>query len=210
MRRALAPYDDADPPYWKFAFSPKLMCRVDKAHIPLDRLERLHPNTFAKLGDYFSFVFVRNPYARAVSSFAEWCVRMRLKKRLADPRWAKPAFRNYVAALDLKKAHESATWIHACPQHLFTSVRGRPVCAAVGRVERLEGDFAAIAKKIGLDADARVDRHNALAKRTGEPAGEPAPDDPFQGARDWYDRDTAKRVADFYAADFEMFGYPRA
>jgi len=200
VRRRLAPLDDAAPPFWKFAFSLRLGRVVDRAHIPLEDLERAYPRAFAKLAAYRSFTFVRDPYARTVSSFAEWCVRTGRKRKLTDPAWARSRFGDYVAALDPARVKSDPAWIHACPQHLFVFRRGVQVCARWGRTERFQADYAHIVDWIGLDPEAPPEQHNQSRHRTqGQPLG--------QG---WYDAAASARVAAFYAADFELFGYDRA
>jgi len=196
VRRTLAPLDDASPAFWKFGFNFRLGRRIDKAHLPLDDLARAFPAAFAKLGAYRSFTFVRNPYQRTRSAFAEWCVRTGRKRKLADPDWARSAFRDYVAALDPTAVRSSPTWIHACPQHLFVFHRGVQACGRVGRTESFEADYRSIADWIGVEP-APPAPLNESARRGG-------------GGRDWYDAASARRVSEFYAADFELFGYDRA
>ena len=194
IRRRLAPLDDATPPFWMFAFSLRLGRRIDRAHIPLDDVARAYPQTFDKILAYRSFTFVRNPYGRAVSAFGEWCVRTGRKRKLARPDWAIPRFRDYLAALDPVKVRSSPTWIHACPQHLFVFAQGRQACGRVGRTEELDTDFPEIARWIGLPETELV-RHNRSRA---------------EALDGWYDGPAARRVAEFYAADFEAFGYDRA
>ena len=208
IRRRLAPLDDAAPAFWSFGFSVKLGRRIDRAHIPLADLERAYPEAFEKLRAYRSFVFVRNPYERVVSSFAEWCVRTGRKRLLARKDRARERFGEYVEALDPARVRSHPTWIHACPQHLYVFHRGQQICGRIGRVEQADVDYRAIAAWIGLEAPATLDHHNDAHARTDRIAGQAAGE--RAAAFDWFDAASARRVAEFYAADFETFAYSRA
>ena len=205
IRRRLAPLDDATPPFWKFGYCAGLGRRIDRAHIPLDDLQLAYPEAYAKVRDYRSFVFVRNPYARAASAFAEWCVRTGRKRQLARRGWARQHFGPYLAALDPDVVRSDPTWIHACPQHLFVFNRGAKVCARVGRMEDFAADFRRIAAWIGLDDTDGLDHHNDVRRRTGAAA----PGRDGQPHRDWFDAAATRRITDFYACDFDVFRYER-
>lgn len=45
--------------------------RIDKAHLPLFVLRQRFPAYFERLAEYFTFMAVRNPFARAISAFNE-------------------------------------------------------------------------------------------------------------------------------------------
>lgn len=56
--------------------------QVDKAHLPQEILKVLSPSDFELLDQYFSFGFVRDPYARAISAYNE--IRPEIYKRWVE------------------------------------------------------------------------------------------------------------------------------
>ena len=211
VRRHLAAYDDSTPPFWNFAINWRLRRRVDKAHIPLEDLERGYPETYDKLRAYWTFAIVRNPYPRAVSSFVEWCKATKRKKKVADVAWARRTFREYVRALDVDRTRMDVTMIHGCPQTMFVMNRGEQICDFVAKLERLNGDLEIVADRLGLAPTSLGERYNVSTLRRGDgPPVDADPRDPFGGVAHWYDCATVRRVERFYAADFEAFGYARA
>jgi len=96
VRRALMPFDTTGDFFWMFH---EIEGRqLDKAHLPLSLLKAYFPEYFERLTSHFVFMFVRDPYARAISAFNE--ARSRIVSE-ADP--AREIVENrdaYVAALN--------------------------------------------------------------------------------------------------------------
>lgn len=69
VRAALTKFDTTGHFFWMFH---ELNGRqVDKAHMPLHVFRQAFPGYFALLQESFTFMLVRDPYARAVSAFNE-------------------------------------------------------------------------------------------------------------------------------------------
>lgn len=69
VRSALTPYDTTHDLFWNFeTWNGR---EIDRAHMPLFMFRSLYPQYFALLSHYLSFMFVRDPYDRAVSAFNE-------------------------------------------------------------------------------------------------------------------------------------------
>lgn len=75
IRRALLKFDDRDDFYWKHHVSRALGRKLDKAHMAADDFRQEFPADFELLGKYFVFMFVRDPYDRAVSAYNEMAER---------------------------------------------------------------------------------------------------------------------------------------
>lgn len=69
VRRALRAFDTTGDFFW--LYDEKDGKTIDKAHLPLSILRDEYPDYFALFDDYFSFMFVRNPYSRIISAFNE-------------------------------------------------------------------------------------------------------------------------------------------
>jgi len=143
----------------------------------------------------FRFTFVRDPYGRALSAFADKVVR---KRKQARPffRWLgrveAPAFIDFLRFLEDGGAMSDAHW---APQ---SDLMLLPVAEfhLVGRLERLEADLSAVVERVFAPAaplairraGPRTDSHRSL-----------------EGA---YTPEAIGIVNRVYAADFETFGYP--
>jgi len=145
---------------------------------------------------YFKFTFVRNPYTRLVSAYEFF-------RRGGHPAWASnQRFRDEILSEYVDFADFVLRWLkprtrwpepHFRPQHEFLELGGKLVMDFVGRVERIEDDFAAVCDRLGMQGDLR--RLNVA--RDGHAA---------LGA--YYTSDAVeRRVRDFYARDFQLFGY---
>lgn len=69
VRKALKQFDTTNDTFWMFEEVDGRM--IDKAHMRMSVLQSLYPEYFNRLSLHFVFMFVRNPYTRAVSAFAE-------------------------------------------------------------------------------------------------------------------------------------------
>lgn len=147
-------------------------------------------------GPAFRFTFVRDPYGRALSAFADKVVRKRKQAR-AFYRWRgrvepAPEFIEFLRFLDDGGALADAHWapqsdLMLLPQEAFDFV---------GRLERFEADLAhVVARVFGSGAPLemrragpRTDSHKRLATA--------------------YTPEGLAIVNRVYAADFARFGYP--
>ena len=147
----------------------------------------------------FKFTFVRNPYTRLVSAYE-------FLRSGGHPAWpANQRFRDEVLSeysdfedFVLRWLKPGTDWPepHFRPQHEFLELGGRVVMDFVGRVERIEEDFATVCDRLGIPA--RLERLNPTTPR--EKRGTLA---------DYYASDAVeRRVREIYGRDFELFGYP--
>jgi chondroitin 4-sulfotransferase 11 len=145
---------------------------------------------------YFKFTFVRNPYTRLVSAYEFF-------RRGGHPAWASnQRFRDEILSEYVDFSDFVLRWLtprdlwpepHFRPQHEFLELGGRLVMDFVGRVERIEDDFTTVCGRLGIQA--HLGRLNET--RDGHAA-----------LGEYYSSDAVeRRVRDFYARDFELFGY---
>jgi hypothetical protein len=154
-------------------------------------------------GAYFSFAFVRNPWDRLLSCFLYvkaggrgFPHDLEAQAALADC----DDFEHFatrigeyqerlrgVRALSVALPH----YPHLLPQTFWThDLSGEPLLDVVGRFERLADDFAAIARRIGVDG--RLPRVNTTE---------------HGDYRAHYSTDAADAIGEAYADDVERFGY---
>jgi hypothetical protein len=145
---------------------------------------------------YFKFTFVRNPYTRLVSAYEFF-------RRGGHPAWAmNRQFRDEVLSQYIDFPDFVLRWLkprdrwpepHFRPQCEFLELGGRLVMDFVGHVERIEDDFARVCDRLGVQAE---------LERLNETPEKRAP------LSSYYTSDgLERRVQDFYAKDFELFGY---
>ena len=157
------------------------------------RLAHLTAREYVRLGyvdevdwqDWFTFAFVRNPFDKLVSeyeykeysqsfSFKSWLLTLFPKHR--DDR--------HDLGVDLHR--------HVMPQHQFIcDAHGKVLVDFVGKMERLDEDFATVCERLGLPVKP-LERHNASKRKH---------------YRDYYDDETQDWVRRRYAKDLELFGY---
>ena len=149
-------------------------------------------------GDAFRFTFVRDPLARAKST---WFAKFVLQKQTWGPRlqpWLEtpvdPAipltFEQFVTAMEQQDPLTEMDE-HWRPQHLNLM---HPVVDYdfIGRLERFDADLATVRERAGIP-DVPVTIPNA--HKTGQP-------DPYEGRPD-----LVRRVQAIYAQDLEIYGY---
>jgi hypothetical protein len=161
--------------------------------------------------DYVKFSFVRDPYdrLRSLYFYFERMLALRRKKSLRnallrlpgtdfrDPlKW--PGMQAFLATDDfsgfLRHPAFSSNIFGARPQSLLLTDReDRLSVDFVGKFETLAEDFATIAGRLGLEG-ASLGHRNASRNRDLVP-------DPAEAADRAY-------VAELYARDYELFGYP--
>jgi hypothetical protein len=145
---------------------------------------------------YFKFTFVRNPYTRLVSAYE-------FLKGGGHPAWmSNQRFRDEVLSEYVDFSDFVLRWLkprhrwpepHFRPQHEFLELGGGLVMDFVGRVERIDDDFATVCERLGVQA--RLGRLNETREK-------------HAALGTYYTSDAVeRRVRDFYARDFELFGY---
>ena len=142
---------------------------------------------------YFRFTFVRNPWDRVLSAFLYLSAgggnQVRELPRVAAVKPFKGDFRRFVGE---GLAPLQAEVPHLLPQHLWShDGLSRPL-DFIGRFERLEADYAEIARRLGLDPTAPLPHLRASRRR-------PYPE--------YYDADSRAVVAQVYARDIALYGY---
>lgn len=145
-----------------------------------------------EMEDYFKFTIVRHPLDRLVSAFHF------LKKGGFDPedaKWADEHLTPYSTFQDFVEnwLTPENIWlkIHFQPQHFFLEdCWGEIDLDFVARFERLETDFRQICDRLG----SRVELPHTNKSVRGH-------------FWDYYTPQTARKVADIYRRDMELFGY---
>lgn len=173
------------------------------AHLTAEEYVRLGWLTQADFDAYFTFAFVRNPWARLVSEY----------RYRQD--YAQLPFREFVLSQLPGRDPFSDRWRHVMPQAEFVcDGSGRPLVDFVGRYEQLDADFERVRRQVGLPPGplphinqakpARVPRWlSARLPRLGA-TPKAIPRRPYT---DYYDAETRDAVAHLYEADCSLFGY---
>jgi hypothetical protein len=166
-------------------------------HAPYERILRAEPGT----ADYWSFAFVRNPWARMVS----WWSMIQDWDREWGPSSGRPQGEEAVKMRgnDLWRAAAAYSGFEEFvlrgtaelprvgrPQVDYLRAPGREV-DFVGRTETFAADLEAVERRLGGDP-ARVPHRNQS---------------PHGSYRDYFTDATRDKVAEVYAADLEAFGY---
>lgn len=141
---------------------------------------------------YFKFAFVRNPWDRLYSAYTY------LKNggwNDQDRKWYNtnishiPDFNSFV--INWLSPERLYSHVHLWPQsHFICDRKGRPLLNHLGYFETLPGDFAFIAKRLGIES--RLGHINA-SKRVDY--------------RDVYTTEALNKVYELYRRDVENFGY---
>ena len=137
----------------------------------------------------YKFAFVRNPYDRAVSVWSHLMNRMnRLGTALRDT-----TFLEYMQTLKENGAfklglYNARRWSQANPQVRWTE---NIELDFIGRFERLTEDMNTVFSDLGLPPR-KISHHNAGRGHN----------------RSEYCEESKRIVEEFYAEDFEVFGYP--
>lgn len=138
-----------------------------------------------KWNEYFKFVFVRNPYDRAVSG---WNYNMETEKLNID-------FNIYIEMGSIVSDEEY--WHCFLPQsESVIDENGDYFVNFVGKFETLEEDFQKILKKIGF----KKILHNPEVKKNNRK---------HNSYKKYYDQKTLDIVNKIYEKDFELFGYKK-
>lgn len=150
---------------------------------------------------YFTFGFVRNPWARLVSEY--------LHKKIDR----KMPLKDYVLhglpeANLFSDAHR-----HIIPQYQFLyDKNGNQAVDFIGRFENLQGDFDEVCEKLGL-SDSALPHINSTssvrrkAERTLHHLFTGKKDNVKKHYSEYYDSELKEIVAEIYRKDVESFGY---
>lgn len=144
------------------------------------------------LNEYFSFTFVRNPWARLVSA---WSYLKAGGQHARDKAWAEkyltpfPDFKSFVS--DGLNENGVLNGIHFRPQTDFITLDGKIAVDFIGRQENLKTDFNTVRERIGL-------HHAELPHRNRSD---------HKNYREYYDDQTAERVEKIYQQDIVAFNY---
>ena len=131
---------------------------------------------------YFKFAIVRNPFDRFVSVCAM------LNKRNLSYRGRERAFMKRALGVPRFRGR-----VLVRPQaEMLVGADGELALDRLGRYERLEASFAAICRRLGIEAQPLA-RHNATEGAAPNAI---------------YDAELEAMVADFYRRDFDLLGYP--
>lgn len=156
-------------------------------HSTLKIIHQLHPRT----KDYFSFTFVRNPWARLVSAYSMW-------KNMEDDH----AFIKWDAnEVDFCKKHSFKDFIHAVKLRLVTKPHTAPYIgyyfekpsdmSFIGKLEQYQDDFNFICDQISFPRKEVPRNNTSLHKHYTK----------------YYDHETYQIVLEKYAEDIKYFGY---
>ena len=170
-------------------------------HAPYERILRAEPQTI----DYWSFAFVRNPWARMVSwwsMISEW-------NESHGPASGRPQ------GADATRMRGNEMWRAAAAYSGFEEfvLRGPDELPRVGRPQvdylraptfEREVDFVGRTESFAVDLE-EVERHlGGTHTPTHTPHRNKSPHGTY---RDYYSDAARARVAEVYAADLEAFGY---
>lgn len=155
------------------------LAQLQHGHLSLQQVRPyLRPEEWQS---FFKFAFVRNPFDRFVS----YCA-FRTRDSDQFERDPQAVMRHYL--------FEAPPHSHLLfqPQHQFvTGPDGQLLADHVGRVERMQESYDAIAARIGIPGQP-LERVNATERRD---------------YREYYDQQLIDGVARLYARDLELFGY---
>ena len=177
-------------------------------HLTAEEYPRLGYLDEERFRRWFKFAFVRNPWDRLVSDYLFFHAGRHGFKRFVLERFPTPAddcYRNH-----------AARYRHVIPQHRFLyDEEGRPLVDFIGRFERLNDDFAEVAKHLGIEGAVTLPHRNGAAnnfRRRLLQRGLARPEQRITPLRrpdyrNFYDEETRAFVAEYYARDIELFGY---
>ena len=144
---------------------------------------------------YYSFAAVRNPWARLLSGYMDFTQnRKNIYSGLI--RYDEPLLSEFENFTDFVMRIGKSKWIndvHFLPQHIYTHSENR-IVDTILRVENLQAEIRPLMKKIGF----KYYQHLFTQKHRPSNHGH---------YTEYYDTESAAKVASLYAKDIELFGY---
>ena len=141
-----------------------------------------------ELEPYFKFAFVRNPWERYVSLYTYF---KRMERHVMHERTSKQSFTQFIDDVVNKRILESQYNIDSRSQTDYIEPpHGMREVDFIGRIERLEEDWAWVCKHLGIEGKLpalNMDKHG-----------------PY---REYYSQASAKLVREYCAKEIELFKY---
>ena len=142
---------------------------------------------YVRVGDYFKFAFVRNPWARAVSQIE--FLRAGSFRSLFPGRTFKDNLRIYCEIKEVRHGHD----LRACQFDYLQDNNGGLCVDFVGRFESLEKDFRHAGRIMGLRPIPVLPHANNSRRK--------------RHYSTYYDAESVEWIRDRFAKDIEYFGY---
>ena len=150
------------------------------------------------LEDLWKFCFVRNPYDRFVSGMLGHTIRDALPYEILEKLGGREIpvkpIRDRFTEFVYNHKDRMRDFVPLKPMADFTCVGQNMVMDFVGRYENLERDWKVVCDHVGEEFELP---HRVKGRAFG------------QDYMDFYTPETKKIVGDFYARDFELFGYEK-
>lgn len=167
----LAKYDTRSNFFWGPVYAESLGRRLDKAHMALQDLRVVYPGEYALLNEYFVFAFVRNPYERYVSSFAEYLKHYRKNIKFVDLEQREildmiADFSN--SEISERRVKYNYQYRHFMPQNIIIYCGDKSKVDFVGRMESIEQSLLNISKLLGLEIVVKIREVNKQARKLGQ------------------------------------------
>lgn len=118
-----------------------------------------------KFDKFFKFALVRNPWDRLVSAFfyLQEGGMNKKDKNFSDKYLKKHNnFKNFVLSLEDEKYRQLIlSWVHFIPQYKFVFHKDNLLVDYIGKYENLEQSYNFIRKKLGINKNKKLEKHNA-------------------------------------------------
>ena len=137
----------------------------------------------ARWKSYFTFAFVRNPFDWIVSQYAYIRETKDHPEHAISQNWSFADFVNREIP-----NHAKRQW------HFVSNVRGEVIVDFIGHFEQLQEDILTVCQRLDIPPGP-LGHRNRTRSRDG------------RGYAAYYDENTRALVADYFAIDFERFGY---
>jgi hypothetical protein len=187
IRRRLFEYDDNPRRLEYQSYIPDLERVVEVFHVCVGDISAVWPNR--DFSDYFKFGFVRDPYDRLFSSWAEHKRQHKLDRDTDFNAWA-------VQHLTPSNVRFDWRYTHFCPQHYFFYKNNELYADFIGRYEHLEEGWHYVQAALGVEVQSLGHSKDQTKYDTG----------PRLTINDLSPQ-VLGLVNTLYRRDFELFGY---
>lgn len=190
IRRSLFKYDENKHRLAYQEHIPQLERVVELFHVCAGDMNAVWPELADKWDEYFKFGFVRDPYQRLFSSWAEHKRQHHLEADTDFNEWAR---------MNLTPTSVRFDWrfTHFCPQHYYFFHSHTKFADFIGRYEDLHASWGSVCRHLGLEQEEQLGHSKDQDKYdTG----------PRLSLGD-LDSDVLGLVNRLYANDFFLFGY---